>query len=202
MDRKHGLLGDRPSRALALLFALFFGCRAETSPPVEPQPAPASRIEQTPAAQPAADPLAIGIPNARRPWPGVLTGGQPTVEQLEEAARAGFRTIVNLRAPGEEGAWDEATKAAELGLRYAAIPIAGADGLTAGNAGKLAEIVDDPRDLPVMVHCASGNRVGALFAMKAFHVGGEDADSALAVGREAGLTRLEEAVKERLSPPE
>ena len=43
----------------------------------------------------------------------INTGGQPTAEQLEAAARAGFRTIVNLRTPGEEGSWEEAPKAAD-----------------------------------------------------------------------------------------
>ncbi len=187
---------------LALVCVL--GCRAETSPPLESEHVPeaAPRAIETPPADSAADPLAIDIPNARRPWPGVLVGGQPTVEQFEAAARAGYRTVVNLRGPGEQGAWDEVPKAAELGLRYEIIPIADTDGLSADNARKLAEIVDDPEALPAMVHCASGNRVGALFALKALHVDGENAEKALAIGREAGLTRLEEAVKERLNLPE
>ena len=33
----------------------------------------------------------IEIPNARMPFDGVLTGGQPTAEQLETAARAALR---------------------------------------------------------------------------------------------------------------
>ncbi len=191
-----------PYAWICLALVCVLGCRTETSPAPDPEaaPEPAPRTAETPPPEPAADPLAIDIPNARRPSEGVLTGGQPTVEQLEAAAQAGFRTIVNLRTPGEQGSWDEAPKAMELGLRYEAIPMAGADGLTAENARKLAEIVDDPEALPVMVHCASGNRVGGLFAMKALHVDGEDAEKALALGREAGLTRLEDAVRERLNP--
>jgi hypothetical protein len=49
-----------------------------------------------------------------------------------------------------------------------------------------------------MLHCGSGNRIGALFALMAFHLEGESADRALQVGREAGLTRLEPVVRERL----
>ncbi len=193
---------SRLARAgLVFLFAL--GCRAEAPPPVDagPAPEPTPGAAEAPPAGPAANPPAIDIPNARRPWPGVLVGGQPTVEQLEAAARAGYRTIINLRAPGEQGGWDEVPKAAELGLRYEAIPIVGIEGLNAENARKLATIVDDPEALPVMVHCASGNRVGALFALKALHVDGEDAGKALAIGLEAGLTRLEGAVRERLNLP-
>ena len=192
---------------LTILLVLVLGCRAETPPSTEMPPtaeAPPA-VETPPAAEtpPAtASAAEIDIPNARTPIDGILTGGQPSVEQFEAAAQAGYRTIVNLRAPGEKGSWDEAAKAEELGLRYVAIPIAGVDGLTTENARKLAEIVDDPQNLPAMVHCASGNRVGGLFAMKALHVDGQDAEQALASGREAGLTKLEAAVTELLSPAE
>jgi hypothetical protein len=37
--------------------------------------------------------------------------------------------------------------------------------------------------------------------MKAFHLDGEDAETALEIGRAAGLTRLEPAVVERLKAP-
>ncbi len=143
----------------------------------------------------------IEIRNAKAPSPGVLTGGQPTAEQLEQAARAGYRTIVNLRGTGEDAGYDEPAKVAELGLAYVAIPMAGADGLTEANARQLAGIVDDADQRPVMVHCASGNRVGALLALKAFHVDGKSAEDALEIGLAAGLTRLEPAVRERLEKP-
>ena len=187
--------------AFVSMLVLVFGCRADTAPPAAeapvPQPAP---VAESPPAEAAEAPTALDIPNARMPAEGILTGGQPTVEHLEQAARDGYRTIVNLRPADEEGAWNEAPKAAELGMRYVAIPIASADGLTTEAARQLAEVVDDPEARPVMVHCASGNRVGALFALKAFHLEGADVESALATGREAGLTKLEGAVRERLSP--
>ncbi|MEM7351106.1 MAG: sulfur transferase domain-containing protein, partial [Acidobacteriota bacterium] len=122
----------------------------------------------------------------------------PTPEQLAEAAQAGYSTVVNLRPPGENSEWDEATQAADLGLRYVNIPIAGAADLNADNAALLAEIVNDPATGPLMVHCASGNRVGGLFAMKAFHVDGKSAEEAMQIGREAGLTSLAEPVREGL----
>lgn len=143
----------------------------------------------------------IEILNAKTPQPGVLTGGQPTPEQFEEAAQAGYRTVVNLRTEGEKGSWDEAAKAAELGLRYVAIPVAGAEGISAENAEALAEVLKDPENLPAMVHCGSGNRVGAVFALMAFHVEDEDAQSALERGLEAGLTSLEPLVRQKLDLP-
>jgi protein tyrosine phosphatase (PTP) superfamily phosphohydrolase (DUF442 family) len=52
-------------------------------------------------------------------------------------------------------------------------------------------------DEPVLVHCASANRVGALFALSTYRETG-DFDKALEAGREAGLTRLEGTVRKVL----
>ena len=55
--------------------------------------------------------------------------GQPTPAHLAELAREGVRTVINLRAPGEPLEYDEPAAAAQLGLRYVALPIAGANDL-------------------------------------------------------------------------
>jgi len=49
----------------------------------------------------------------------------------------------------------------------------------------------------VLVHCGSGNRVGALLALRA-SLDGADDEKALALGREGGLSSLEGVVRERL----
>ena len=151
--------------------------------------------------EPAEDraPRWIDIPNAKMPTEKILAGGQPTPEHLEAAARVGYRTVINLRAPGEQTAWDEAEKAAELGLSYVALPISGRGDLSVEHARQLSELVTDPDALPAMVHCASGNRVGALFALKAFHLDGDDVETALRKGSEAGLTGMKEIVREILA---
>ncbi len=168
------------------------------------QPAPEPAAESPPAAQierrvvPAVSPL-VAVKNARVPLDGVLTGGQPTEEQIERVALAGYNTVVNLRTDGEEGAWDEEPAVTGLGMRYVSIPVAGVEGITIENAAKLAEVVADEANRPLFIHCGSGNRIGALFAMSAFHLDGEDAEAALAIGRGAGLTRLEPVVQELLT---
>lgn len=154
------------------------------------------------AETPQTDPLWIDVRNARMPREGLLVGGQPTPEQLAEAASAGYRTVINLRGPGELDEWDEAANAAELGLGYVALPIAGSQDLTVDNARKLREILSSEDALPAMVHCASGNRVGALFALAAFHLDGDDLETAMREGTEAGLTRLADTVRKLLEDAE
>jgi len=84
-----------------------------------------------------------------------------------------------------------------LGMTYVSIPIAGAADISEENARRLAEVLDVGAD-PVVVHCASGNRVGALFALKAYYVDGKTPEEALALGKAAGVTRLEPVVRQTL----
>lgn len=140
----------------------------------------------------------IDILNAKMPAPELLTCGQPLPVQLDAARKAGYRTVINLRPPGEFGGFDEAAAAAGLGFRYVNIPIASPADLTVENAQKLANVLDDLDAYPVLLHCGNSNRVGALMALKAGLLDGEDTDTALEIGRQSGLSGLAEAVRVRL----
>jgi len=133
---------------------------------------------------------------------GVLSGGQPTPEQIAEAAAAGFRTVINLRAAEEPGfEWEPAAVEAP-GMRYVSIPVEGASGLTRENVDRIdAALAEARRAGPVLLHCSSGNRIGAVLALRAAWVEGRPAVEALAVGLGAGLTRLEPATREILGLP-
>ena len=174
-----------------LLAFLVSGCRGAT-------PEPSTQTDAAVASEPASS---VAIRNARTPARNLLTGGQPTEEQIREIAAAGYQTVVNLRPHDEEGAWDEGPLLTELGVRYVHIPVAGGGAVTRENAEKLAKILDDEGAYPLVVHCASGNRVGGLMALKAFHLDGEDNEAALQIGREAGMTKpaLEEVVSGRMT---
>jgi uncharacterized protein (TIGR01244 family) len=138
------------------------------------------------------------LPNARQPLADVVSGGQPSEAQLAEAAAAGYRTVINLRMPSEDGLPDEAARVAELGMEYVSLPIDGAEAITEDNARALSRSLETA-ERPVLLHCGSGNRVGALLALSAYYVDGRSADEALQYGLDSGLTRLEPLVRERLS---
>ncbi len=135
----------------------------------------------------------VAMPAACQPAEGVIACGLPSEKELREAHAGGLRTIVNL-CPARELKFDEDALVTSLGMRYEHIPVAGAQDLTRQNALRLAQILSDPASRPAVVHCASGNRVGALFALKAFFADGCDPDAAIAAGRAAGLKALEPAV--------
>lgn len=125
----------------------------------------------------------------RNPAEHLYTGGQPTAAQLQQAATAGITTVIDLRQPTEDRGFDETATAASLGLHYVRIPVAGAAGLTPAKVQALQAALAQANG-PVLLHCASGNRVGALLAlMKAQQ--GASTEQALQFGREAGMTSLE-----------
>ncbi|WP_426787426.1 hypothetical protein [Xanthomonas campestris] len=86
-------------------------------------------------------------------------------------------------------------------LRYMTLPIVGPDAVTAENAARLAHAIQHARtDGDVLVHCASGNRVGALIALERGLVHRDTPAQAIALGRAAGLTTLEPCVVQLLNP--
>ncbi len=125
-----------------------------------------------------------------------VSTGQPDSQVLKLARDAGFTTIVDLRGEGEDRGMDEAAEVEALGMRYITLPIAGAADVTFENAAAFDKIIADA-DGPMLVHCASGNRVGALFALREKLSGASD-EAAIAFGKTAGMTRLEGVVQERL----
>jgi uncharacterized protein (TIGR01244 family) len=116
---------------------------------------------------------------------------------LADFAAAGVGTVIDLRTASEDRGYDEAQAIRALGLRYVHLPVAGADGLSAANARALKQALDASSG-EVLLHCASGNRVGALMALMANQEEGATPEQALALGKQAGLSSLEPQVRERL----
>jgi len=143
--------------------------------------------------------LLLPIPSARVPIPGVLSGGQPTQDQIASAGSAGYKTVINLRPDTEPGFEWEAAAVKAAGMAYVSIPVAGAAGLTKDNVTRLdAALKDAAANGPVLLHCGSGNRIGALLALRAAWLEGKNPAAALDYGRASGLTGLEPAVKSML----
>jgi protein tyrosine phosphatase (PTP) superfamily phosphohydrolase (DUF442 family) len=85
-------------------------------------------------------------------------------------------------------------------LRYVELPIAGASDLTRENVERLDRALRDALPAgPVLLHCASGNRVGALLALRETWLRGAEPEAALALGRAAGLAGLEAKTRELMT---
>ena len=140
------------------------------------------------------------INNFRAPEGLVLSTGQPTVSQLGIASRAGVKHVINLRSPQEDVAFNESEVVESLGMDYHSIPVAGGAGVNAENAASLQRLLDRFDGEPVLIHCATGNRVGALMAMSAA-ANGANIETAIAEGARWGMTseRLQEVVRGNLA---
>ena len=80
-----------------------------------------------------------------------------------QAKALGFKTIVNLRTAKEgEAAEEKAVEAA--GLDYVNIPVTTL-APTPEQVETFAKLVEDPARQPMLVHCSSANRVGAIWAL-------------------------------------
>lgn len=134
------------------------------------------------------------MPVLRTPRPGLCSSGQPGSSAWAPLARAGVRTVVNLRPPEELPGREEAQEVRDAGIAYVHIPVAGPDALTRGAAYALQQVLlSSPAT--VLVHCSTANRAGALIALADAWFGSRDIENALALGRDAGMTALEPTVR-------
>lgn len=125
--------------------------------------------------------------------------GQPSVETIAKLKSAGITTVIDLRPDSETPDLDEKAAVEKSGLKYRSLPIASAADLTRENVQKFDQLLKDSANEDVLLHCASGNRVGALMALRAAWIEGKSADEALAIGKAAGMTGMTDAVKAQLA---
>lgn len=130
-------------------------------------------------------------------WPGVshLTqdgmvyfAGQPSAEALRAAKARGIATVINFRSEPEmknRVAFDEAAIVHELGMNYVFLPIT-LDTFSISQADELHEVLKHTRE-PVLLHCASSNRVGAVWALYLVRHRDVPVEQAIAMGMSAGM---------------
>lgn len=100
-----------------------------------------------------------GVANACQILPNVVTGGQPTAEQLKALKAAGGDMVLDLRDPMEHRPVDEAALVRELGMEYVNIPVR-AGSLDDATLEHILAVLRRAGDRTVFFHCGSGSRVG------------------------------------------
>lgn len=144
---------------------------------------------------------ALALANGAEPEPGIHASGRLAPEDVARLQVAGIRHVIDLTVEGEAPGFDEAAALREAGIAYDRLPIAGADALTRENVEAFDALVGEARR-PLLVHCASGNRVGAMAALRAAWSEGKPVEEAVAEGRAWGLRSLEAEVRKRLAEPD
>ncbi|MEH2115164.1 protein tyrosine phosphatase family protein [Nostoc sp.] len=94
----------------------------------------------------------------------LAVAGQVTLEQLQQAVSEGYKSVLNLRSPDEQGfISDEQQQAQALGLHYINIPVKPNEISDELTTEVLEQIDRLPK--PALIHCASAMRAGVMAFM-------------------------------------
>lgn len=135
------------------------------------------------------------------PRPGLYTSGQPSINEWKSLRKRGITTVVNLRPMNEMGGRDEAKEVRAEGMTYIEVPIFTAQDINDVNAKKLKAALNAANGKPVLVHCASGNRVGGLLALMAVQEEHMPVEQAIELGKAAGMKSTETRVRQVFAAP-
>jgi uncharacterized protein (TIGR01244 family) len=120
----------------------------------------------------------------------IILAGQPGESDLQIASSIGVKTIVTLRHPDEVTEFDEQQATVSAGMNHISIPFKPVEELTDdvfNNVRK--QLKSAPR--PIMIHCGSANRVGAVWIAYRVLDEGLSYEQALAEAQEIGLRSSE-----------
>ena len=137
--------------------------------------------------------------NYLRAAPYIGTGGLVADDTYPLLKEVGFKTVVSLLTDAE-GATREAEAAKAAGIVYISMPVA-RRAPSLQQVAQFTRIVSDSANYPILVHCESGNRVGAMWALYRASLG-VPGEIAVQEGRTIGLkSGREGTVREMLGLP-
>ena len=152
-------------------------------------------IDNDQAQAPFGQEVADVVINYSRAAPTVGAGGMISEGAMEEFLDHGFRTVVSLLTT-PEGVETHTGWAADAGIAYYNLQVTG-QGPDDDVLGQFKQIMADPDNYPVMVHCGSASRVGALWARYRIDMG-VPVEVAFEEGRTIGLSPgMENTVREQ-----
>ena len=137
------------------------------------------------------------LAGASTPVPGVVAAGRIELADVVRLRQAGIRHVIDLTRNEETPDFDEAAAVRNAGIDYSNLPLRGAEDLTLENVRAFDALLGEVRR-PLLVHCASGNRVGAMAALRAAWIEGRPVEDAVAIGKAWGLKSLEAEVRRRI----
>lgn len=109
------------------------------------------------------EPYQCGTVARLHTYKGVFLASQPAAADFEQAKDGGIKTVINLRQPAEIKDFDEAKVVGDLGLTYHNPGFSNAEELTDEKFDEVRKLLRESQR-PILLHCASANRVGAVWA--------------------------------------
>jgi protein tyrosine phosphatase (PTP) superfamily phosphohydrolase (DUF442 family) len=140
------------SRPVALAFAALATVLTASSVPASPREKPKSVLE----------PAALGSTENVHRFGDIWLAGQPGKDALEIAKELPIRTVVNLRKKSEID-WDEEAAVRALGMIYRNVAFQTPEELTDAVFDAARRALTSKENEPILLHCASANRVGTIW---------------------------------------
>ena len=114
--------------------------------------------------------------------------GQPAEADFKTFASFGVKTVINLRTPPEvEGLdFDESNTVEEAGMTYVNLPM-GRELPTGAALETILSAIENALPGPLLLHCGSSNRVGAIWGAYRASRHGLSADESIVQGKAAGM---------------
>ncbi len=132
-------------------------------------------------------PLAYDLPkrlrNYNRALSWLATAGSLDENDVKTAKKAGFKTIIDLRT-AKEGTAKEKFQVENTGMNYVNIEIT-TEGISSDQLDDFSQQLEKA-DKPVLLHCASAGRVGAMMTLY-YIKNGMDKEMAFELGRAANM---------------
>ncbi len=138
------------------------------------------------------------IPRFQKVSDGLYRGGQPVRGGFDFLKQQGIKTIINLR---EEN--DEESAVLGLGLKYIHMPMTvnpfSSSRIPEASIQKYFEIINNPENLPVFIHCQRGaDRTGAMVGFYRIVVQGWEGPRAYKEARDIGMRFWYPGLKDQL----
>jgi protein tyrosine/serine phosphatase len=120
--------------------------------------------------------LAIGIDNFGRINETYYRGAQPDGRDYTDLAALGVKTVIDLQ---QDGLAIERQLVESAGMRFFRIPMTTRTAPTSDDVLRFLQLVNDPANQPVYVHCAGGrHRTGVMTAVYRMSHDGWNSDRA------------------------
>jgi uncharacterized protein (TIGR01244 family) len=191
------ILGTGAIVLAAALLGGLAGCATTTTAEQPKQPEKAADSGHKAITTEKLEPYTCGTVQRLHTMGGVFLASQPAEADFRQAREGGVKTVINLRKADEVKDFDEPALMKELGIEYVSLPFHAASEMTPQLLDQARAVLNDAGKKPILMHCNSGNRVGAVWLAHRVLDGGLTWDAALEEAKVVGmkLPAYEEAVK-------
>jgi uncharacterized protein (TIGR01244 family) len=142
-------------------------------------------LPATPVPEPVAPATLGALPKVHASG-GIWLAGQPSADDLALLPELGVKTVINLRPAKEQKDFDESAAVGALGLAYVNVPFGSPAELNDGIFDELRKLLAETEQ-PFLLHCASANRVGAVWIPFRVLDQGIELETAVAEAKTMGL---------------